>query len=113
MSGLDVLIMRYDDALADPTGWSDQVGSWLVEHSLIGCPNRVAASMRVTVASRHWWQVDDDCMTDQQWELWELLNTLVGVHQRFSSPSLSVESPSTDRILRWHSSTRSTTDGGE
>jgi hypothetical protein len=105
IEGRPVLVTRYEDLVANPVAWCDRAREFLARSGLTfrgQCDGEVLAFVdsqlrRASFARRDF--LEHPAATEPQRALFLALEEADGAHDRFASPSLPDETPTTDALL--------------
>ena len=102
---LPVLVVRYENVLADPVGWCAAARDFLARAGVpVREPQAEEVAAFIETDLRHTEHTRDDVFADAdvseaQRGLFEALETLDGGHDAFTAPSLPDESATTEALL--------------
>jgi len=105
IDGLPVLVVRYENVLADPLGWCGRARDFLARAGVpVREPEAEEVAAFIEADLRHTEHTRDDVLADPdvsqaQRELFEALDALEGGHDAFAPPSLPSESATTEALL--------------
>ncbi len=102
VSGMPVLVVRYDEALADPHHWTEEVEMFL-EYLGMSPPHdpvRLTPDFDLTLY-RNRMALDNDALLPGQEAIWSVLQQSRGFHACWQTPEMPAEAPWITGMLRW------------